>query len=237
MIGKNPYLLLWLEGPLQAWGHDSKFGVRDTLHFPTRSGVLGLLCCARGAGGSEVDWLKTMCALPMTVRSFARLNQKGQRVLREPAMRDFHMVGSGYDDTDPWQSLLIPKTSEGKKAVGGGTKMTYRYYLQDAAFAVVLQVPFDQADQLIDALQIPVWDIYLGRKNCVPTELIYQGMFNSSDQALEKAGELADLKGRIADFDVVEGEHDGDVITLNDVPLQFGSEKRYRDRRVTILEC
>lgn len=33
------YLLLWLEGPLQAWGHDSKFGVRDTLNFPTRSGI------------------------------------------------------------------------------------------------------------------------------------------------------------------------------------------------------
>ena len=47
----NPYLLLWLEAPLQAWGHDSKFGRRDSLDFPTKSGVLGLLCCARGARG------------------------------------------------------------------------------------------------------------------------------------------------------------------------------------------
>ena len=39
----NPYLLLWLEAPLQAWGHDSKFGRRDSLDFPTKSGVLGLL--------------------------------------------------------------------------------------------------------------------------------------------------------------------------------------------------
>ena len=49
----DPYLLLWLEGPLQAWGYDSKFGRRDTLPFPTKSGLLGLLCCARGAGGPE----------------------------------------------------------------------------------------------------------------------------------------------------------------------------------------
>ncbi|HBZ0090419.1 TPA: type I-E CRISPR-associated protein Cas5/CasD, partial [Klebsiella pneumoniae] len=45
------YMLLWLEGPLQSWGGDSKFGVRDTLNFPTRSGILGLICCARGAAG------------------------------------------------------------------------------------------------------------------------------------------------------------------------------------------
>lgn len=47
----HPYLLLWLQGPLQAWGHDSRFGRRDTLDFPTKSGVLGLVCCALGAGG------------------------------------------------------------------------------------------------------------------------------------------------------------------------------------------
>ena len=42
----NPYLLLWLEAPLQAGGHDAKVGRRDSLDFPTKSGVLGLLCCA-----------------------------------------------------------------------------------------------------------------------------------------------------------------------------------------------
>ncbi|MDO6750195.1 type I-E CRISPR-associated protein Cas5/CasD, partial [Gilvimarinus sp. 1_MG-2023] len=76
----------------------------------------------------------------------------------------------GYDNSDPWQSLLIPKTAEGKKAVGGGTKMTYRYYLQDSAFAVVLEVPENQAQALAEALQNPVWDLYLGRKTCAPTE-------------------------------------------------------------------
>lgn len=58
MCEKNAYLLLWLEGPLQAWGHDSKFGVRNTLNFPTRSGILGLLCCAHGAGGEQREWLE-----------------------------------------------------------------------------------------------------------------------------------------------------------------------------------
>lgn len=230
------YLLLWLEGPLQAWGHDSKFGVRDTLNFPTRSGVLGLLCCARGAGGPEVEWLAQMNAHSMEVRAYARVDPNGQPLLREPALCDFQMVGSGYDDSDPWQSLLIPKTSDGKKAVGGGTKMTYRYYLQDSVFAVVLAVPDEQSESLADALQNPVWDLFLGRKNCVPTELIYQGIFESPESAWLQAAQLAESKQRIHSYSVVEGEQDGEVITLNDVPLQFGQHKKYRDRRVTLVE-
>ena len=230
------YLLLWLEGPLQAWGHDSKFGVRDTLNFPTRSGVLGLLCCARGAGGPEVEWLAQMNALNMEVRAYARIDANGQPLLREPALCDFQMVGSGYDDSDPWQSLLIPKTAEGKKPNGAGTKMTYRYYLQDSVFAVVLAVPSEQAESLAEALQNPVWDLYLGRKNCVPTELIYQGLFENAELAWQQASQLAESKQRTHSYSVVEGEQDGEVITLNDVPIQFGQSKKYRDRRVTLVE-
>lgn len=230
-------LLLWLEGPMQAWGHDSRFGVRDTMNFPTKSGVLGLLCCARGAGGPQVEWLVQMTGLDMEVRAYARIDKHGEPALREPALRDFHMVGSGYDDSDPWQTLLIPKTSEGKKAVGGGSKMTYRYYLQDLVFAVVLQVPAGQAETLALDLQNPVWDLYLGRKNCVPTELIYQGNYADKDTAWKQAEQLAKSKRRVLSFTVFDGENDqGEVITLNDVPVQFGTEKRYRDRRVTLVE-
>lgn len=231
----HPYLLLWLEGPLQAWGHDSRFGRRDTLDFPTKSGVLGLLCCALGAGGEQREWLARLADLDLQLLAYTPADKLGKATPRLPLLRDFHMVGSGYDDADPWQSLLIPKTSEGKKAVGGGTKMTYRYYLQDMAFAVALQVPADEAETLGAALQNPVWDIYLGRKTCVPTELVYQGVFATAGDALAAAANLAAQKGRAPSFAVRQGEHDGEVITLNDVPLQFGQHKRYRDRRVTVL--
>lgn len=236
MSNATRYMLLWLEGPLQAWGHDSKFGVRDTLTFPTRSGIFGMLCCARGAAGPEVEWLAQMSRVGMEVRAYARINNNGQPSLREPALCDFHMVGSGYDDSDPWQSLLIPKMSNGKKPTGSGAKMTYRYYLQDAVFAVVLALPGEQAELLADALQNPVWDLYLGRKNCVPTELIFQGLFADAKTAWQQAEALAKSKQRLLSYAVIEGEGDGEVITLNDVPVQFGQQKRYRDRRVTLLE-
>ena len=231
----NPYLLLWLEGPLQSWGHDSRFGRRDTLPFPTKSGVMGIVCAALGAGGEQVDLLADFADLDMQVCAFSRQNGKGEPAPREPLLRDFHMVGSGYDDADPWQSLLIPKTSEGKKAVGGGSKMTFRYYLQDRTFAVLLQVPATQSEKVAHALQHPVWDLCLGRKNCVPTEFIFQGTYSSLAQAKEAAGKLAHERRRVLDFTVVQGVDTGESMTLNDVPIQFGAHKRYRDRQVTIV--
>lgn len=231
----EPYLLLWLEAPLQSWGHDSKFGRRDSLDFPTKSGVLGLLCCALGAVGRQTEWLAMWADRDMQVEAYVLQDKQGRALVREPLLRDFHMVGSGYDDNDPWQNLLIPKTSEGKKAVGGGTKMTYRYYLQDMAFAVALQGPEAELERLQQALQNPVWDLYLGRKNCAPTEFIAQGIYADDQKVLERARAVASDKKRVAVFRVLQGEHEGEVLTLNDIPLQFGEHKLYRDRRVTIL--
>ena len=226
------YLLLWLEGPLQSWGHDSRFGRRDTLPFPTMSGVCGLLCAALGADGEQHELLAELTAGRWQVRAFAHQEK------RHPApLCDFQMVGSGYDESDPWQLLLIPKTSEGKKAVGSGTKLTYRYYLQDCAFAVVIALEESLAQRLADALVAPVWDLSLGRKNCVPTEFIGQGVYDSEAAAWAHCDELAMDKGREHRFDVLPGaDTEGDeVLTLNDVPLQFGVDKRYRDRQVTII--
>ncbi|MEI6243398.1 MAG: type I-E CRISPR-associated protein Cas5/CasD [Chlamydiota bacterium] len=224
------YILMWLEAPLQSWGYDSKFDRRDTLKFPTKSGILGLLCCALGAGGEQRELLSIFSTLSQTVFSFIRL--KGER---EPMLSDFHMVGSSYNEKDPWENLHIPKTVKGKKANKGGTKITYRNYLQDAAFAVLLEVPVAMSINLAAALQNPVWDLYLGRKNCAPTDFIYRGIFSSESEARTYAMEIAIEKSLKLEFQVLNGEHKGDVMILNDVPLQFGEHKKYRDRRVTIV--
>jgi len=230
----DPYLLLWLEAPLQSWGHDSRFGRRDSLDFPTKSGVLGLLCCAHGSGGAERDWLSSWADLDMQVVGYVPQDRRGLPLPRQPLLRDFQMVGSGYDDQDPWQTLLIPKTSDGKKPQGAGTKMTYRYYLQDMAYAVALQAPTALIDAAADALLNPVWDLYLGRKNCVPSEFVYQGRFDTGEQALQAGKALATEKKRSFALRILQGEHEGEVLTLNDVPLQFGPHKKYRDRQVTV---
>ncbi len=240
------FLLLWLEAPLQSWGHDSRFGRRDSLDFPTKSGVIGLLACAQGRAGEQIEWLSTIAPLNMQVQAYVRtrkLHETEERVplARLPLLRDFQMVGAGYDDRDPWQNLLIPKTAEGKKPNGAGTKMTYRYYVQDMAYAVILAAPAALVEALHAAVQAPVWDLYLGRKNCAPTEFVAQGCFATRDEALARANDLAISKNRALDFEVFEGERaallEGDVFTLNDVPVQLGTRKRYRDRQVTMVRA
>ncbi|GAB1484609.1 hypothetical protein MASR2M78_34270 [Treponema sp.] len=116
--------------------------------------------------------------------------------------------------------------------------MTYRYYLQDAHFGVILELPEDLADQVSTALQNPVFDLYLGRKDCVPTDFIYRGLYPTTEEAVSELDRIASEKGLNLDFKVINGDFpvEGDVLTLNDIPVQFGTEKKYRDRRVTIVK-
>lgn len=231
---KGAYLLLWLEGPLQSWGFDSKFNRRDTLAFPTKSGVLGILLSALGARGPQRELLAGLGRSPLTVISYAR-TQSGKIQDSAPTLIDFHMVGSGFDEHDPWELMHIPKTFEGKKAVGGGTKMTYRYYLQDAQFAAILEVPAESAEDYANALKSPTFDLYLGRKCCIPTDFVFRGVFDEEQKALRMASEIAEGKSLAERFRVIEGDKGGEVTLLNDVPIQFGEVKMYRERSVAVI--
>src|SRR4029078_7462501 len=102
-------------------------------------------------------------------------------------------------------------------------------------FAVALELPADMADRVARSLQNPEWDLYLGRKNCVPTDFIYRGIFTDQVDAFEQAKRIASEKSLTEEFRVLDGEHEGETIILNDVPIQFGEEKSYRDRRVTVV--
>ena len=254
----SKYLLLWLEAPLQSWGFDSRFNRRDTLEFPTKSGILGLLLCAMGLSGEQREILSRFASLKQTVLSY-----EWRRANKKPEVRtllhDFQMIGSGYNtDKKSWEYLMIPKTDKGgdaKRSDGsiGGTKITHRYYLQDAKFAAVVEIPSDLSEEIARALQNPAWPLYLGRRCCIPTELIYRGTFDSEEDALQHLQEYLNQRAEERNtaerfskdwqlheiFRVVDGQHSGggfntaNTFILNDVPIQFGKEKKYRDRTVT----
>lgn len=239
----NKYLLLWLEAPLQSWGSDSKFGRRDTQRFPTKSGIYGLFLAALGARGPQEELLSRLSHCKQTVFSYgsAEIVRKEEKSLWAdfhvtPFLMDFQMVGSGYNERDPWQNKMIPKKSDGSTAVGGGAKMLFRYYLQDAKFGVIQELDEELAEMIGKAMQRPVFDLYLGRKNCVPTDFIYRGDFSSFDEAMSSMGKIASEKGLEMNFRVTEGEPEGEGerIVLQDIPLRFGDWKQYRDRIVTL---
>lgn len=138
-------LLLRLAGPMQSWGTQSRFSIRDTGLEPSKSGVFGLLCAALGSPRDDEE----------TLRRLRENLVMGVRVDREGVMKkDFHTA------------------KDVAKASGSGTKETEisdRWYLADADFLVGLES--DDADllqQLNEAVASPVWQIFLGRKSFVP---------------------------------------------------------------------
>ncbi len=86
---------------------------------------------------------------------------------------------------------MIPRKRDGSTAVGGGSKMTYRYYLQEATFATAMEVPAARTKEFAEALQAPVWDLYLGRKCCAPTDFVFRGNFDTETAAIEAAAAIA----------------------------------------------
>lgn len=144
-------LFLRLEGPLQSWGDTSKFVIRRTMDAPTKSGVLGLICCAMGLSRRAArDELPMLNRLKMGVR------------LDRPGMRwwDYHTVGAGTGLT----------TAAGKVKTGAqGTLITRREYLADASFLVALQGEAALIEKVTQALAAPRWPIFLGRRSCLPS--------------------------------------------------------------------
>lgn len=227
-------LLLWLEGPLQSWGSNSRFDYRETLPFPTLSAVCGLLCAALGAGGEQRELLRCLVSADWKVSAFSK-----EGIPPAPILRDFQMIGSAYDTTDPWLNMFVPKTVLGKKPQSvSGAKLTYRYLLQSRAFAVFLS--FEDkvfAQQLFNSLIHPVWPLFLGRRHCSPTEVIAQGLFSSQAEAQLRVSKLENEKKLKLLFRVISGRHEGgESLLINDVPISFGDRKVYKNRYVTIFD-
>ena len=56
-------VLLRLEGPLQSWGAQGRFGIGDTDREPSKSGVLGLVGAALGTVRNDGDLLASLRTL------------------------------------------------------------------------------------------------------------------------------------------------------------------------------
>jgi len=136
-------LFLRLEGPLQSWGERARWDVRDTAPEPTKSGVVGLLACALGLSDDE-----GLRALSRGIRVGVRCDRPGTLLV------DYHTIKGGVMGGD---GKLKP-----------GTVVSRRAYLCDASFLVAIQSVPEEIDRLAQAVQTPVWPLYLGRKSCPP---------------------------------------------------------------------
>ncbi len=164
-------LILRLTAPMQSWGLQSRFSVRDTAREPTKSGVVGLLGAALGRP-RDADF-GDLNALLMAVR----IDRPGT------VRRDYHTAGGGtvpnrkaYGVAESSADINKPVT-EGKLR----TVLSNRYYLADADFRVALTGDERFLRELERAVLAPRWSLFLGRKAFVPNQPLCRGVIEATD--------------------------------------------------------
>ena len=139
-------LLLRFAAPLQAWGSDSKFEVRRTELFPTKSGVIGFIASALGRS-------------------------------REDELSDLKDLKIGVRVDDPGTMISDFHTAKSQKS----NYITTRYYLSDAVFLVGIESDnVEKLEEIGNAIQHPVYPLFLGRRSCPPTLPIVLEIENNS---------------------------------------------------------
>jgi len=198
-------LLIPLVGPLQAWGVDARFDLRQTGMEPSKSGVIGLCCAALGR--DRRDSIEDLSSLLF-----------GVRVDREGRLsRDFHTA----------ENVIGAGTSELRTVVSN------RWYLANAAFLAGLQGPPDLLANIHRALQHPHWALVLGRKSCPPS--VPPGSGAVANLPLKEALVGHDpLVNSSESYRLVLEDPQGSQ-TRPDQPLGPFSERHFGLRRVTTL--
>lgn len=253
MSTKRAWLALWLDGPLQSWGCESRFERRQTATFPTKSGVLGLVCAAMGApkgSDREREVLAAFADPGMTAvrfprRFLAKRNPEKWDDRQVRRLTDYHTIGN-------------TRTAENPKPRKDQTVQSWRDYLLDARFIVLLpgrQPPLQQAGV---ALRDPIWGVWLGRKSCVPASplLVSHGgafVFDSREAAwhaaLLFAAPLDEDRAWPADKPLQAFTHVRDDVsfqegtdTWSDAPRSFGRPdssgvegRQFSPRRVRVV--
>ncbi|GIH29589.1 type I-E CRISPR-associated protein Cas5/CasD [Acrocarpospora phusangensis] len=215
-------LIVRLAGPLQSWGEHSVFTQRDTLRFPTRSGLVGLFASAEGVRRGRP--LGDYGLLRFTVR----IDRPGVR------MMDFHTIGGGLPRG-------VPRPNGAQRSREKATMLTRRQYLSDAAFTVAVEGPEERIAGIAEALRRPHWQPFLGRRSCPPDQpVLLRAMV---DDPVSELRSRAPVARRLRSDELPEAEFvtegvtpDAEEITeLADAPESFNRyDRRYRPRIVSV---
>lgn len=214
-------LLLKLAGPLQSWGSGSRFTERGTQHEPTKSGVVGLLAAALGRRRTEpVDDL-------VALRFGVRIDQPG--TLEDDFQTEHKRV---------WDKSRSRWVVDSSKSL----PLSHRHYLADAAFVAALEGDEELLRECAEALDAPVFPLFLGRRSCPPACRVLLGFYEDKTllEALEehpweasvrhqaswkfRSKEFIDLEVLYDKQETSDGE--GYDVVQRDVPVSFSQEHR-----------
>lgn len=213
MSSNEAWLALYFDAPLLSFGGECKFDRRETLSFPSRSAVTGLVAAALGVAHDDRPALARLAQL--------RLESVAFREKMGVLLEDYHTAGGGY----PGNSADIPVSASRKSH----PVVTQRHYFADGKFGAVLAGPSGFLEEIGQALRDPVWGGWIGRKHCIPTTPVFQGIFPAEQEALAKLQTLAE-GSELRIYEECPLETSGAML-YPDLPVDFSS-REFRPRAV-----
>jgi len=172
----NDYLILKLQGPMQAWGRESFEGLRPSELFPGRSALLGLLGACLGIDRTDQQQQK---ALASSVCFAVRVDQQGQK------MTDYHTVKNARED---YRGLKSHETIQ-----------TWREYWQDACYTVATWSTDNTVitlDAIAQAVKQPLYTPVLGRRSCPLARPLFETTL-AAESALAALAQVGDNQGAV----------------------------------------
>jgi len=216
------YLILRLDGPMQAWGSHTFEDFRPSNLFPTRSGLLGLLGACLGIDRRDHAGLEQLASsVEFTVRADrAVLRPDAEKPMPKAAVKlpDYHTVYEARRANRP------PKQGE--------TIQSWREYLFDAAFTVAIgekQNAPVTLTAIAEAMLRPCFTPVLGRRSCPITRPLLDGTPVEASDAKAALVTALPVGGLIyAEGDLISTQ----PLWIRDVPMhgrhrQFGTRQVY----------
>jgi len=205
------FLILKLQGPMQAWGDHTYEDYRPSMAFPGRSALLGLLGACLGIRREEPARQQ---ALASSLRFAVRVDGRFSR------LTDFHTV-------------LAARKVGGK--VNDNPVVSRREYLVPMDLGASFTVAVWEADaaevslgQVATAVRRPVFTPFLGRRSCPLARPLYEAELEAAD-AIAALAEVPPVGGAIYSE---EGDAGLPQLRLRDDPVivrprQFASRRVY----------
>lgn len=203
------YLILKLEGPMQAWGTHTYEDYRPSNLFPTRSGLLGLIAACLGIERADRE---AQQRLATSIEFTVRADDPARRDLKMVRLQDYHTVQNARRANRP------PKMGE--------TILTWREYLYDARFTVAVGGTPDaeiSLDLVAEALARPRFTPVLGRRSCPLARPLFEGWIEAEDAKMA----LNSVAPRAGTIYSEAGDHANEQrMRLRDVPMH-GDHRRF----------
>lgn len=205
------FLIIKLQGAMQAWGGHTFEDYRPSHIFPTRSAVVGLLGACLGIDRADIQGIADLnSSFELMVRADKRKVQTKQfgqikeKILTMHKMTDFHTV-------------LDARKVDGSARTDA--IISHREYLCDAEFSLALEFRNNAVfnlEKVKQAIQKPYYTPFLGRRSCPIQQPLFKSIV-AAENAQKALAQIEPKEGTLYSEQKLQGSS---LMRIRDVPIQ-----------------